>query len=395
MSDSFSPTDGYRRLRDARANKGSAFTEAERRAYRIEGLLPPSVCTLDLQVARTHAELANLDNDLQKYLLLSDLQARNETLFYAVLMSNPAAFMPIVYTPTVGEACQKFDRIFRAARGMYLPISARGRVGELLANWPIDDVRCVVITDGERILGLGDLGVNGMGIPIGKLALYTACGGVPPQYCLPICLDVGTNNQQLLESPLYLGTRRERVRGADYHAFVDEVVQALQERFPRCCIQWEDFANQNAVPILERWRDQVCTFNDDMQGTAAVALAGIFAALRISGGKLADQRFLFLGAGSAATGIAELVTSAMVREGLSLAEARSRNSLFDVGGLLVKSRTDLAAFQQPFVRDCAPIASFVDAVRALKPTGIIGVSTVPKLFNQQVIHAMAELNERP
>ena len=395
MSDSFSPADGYRRLRDPRANKGSAFTEAERREFRIEGLLPPSVCSLDLQVARTHAELANLADDLQKYSLLSDLQARNETLFYAVLMSNPAAFMPIVYTPTVGEACQKFDRIFRAARGMYLPISARGRVGELLSNWPIEDVRFAVITDGERILGLGDLGVNGMGIPIGKLALYTACGGVPPQYCLPICLDVGTNNQQLLDNPLYLGTRRERVRGPEYHAFVDEVVGALQQRFPRCCIQWEDFANQNAVPILERWRDRVCTFNDDMQGTAAVALAGIFAALRITGGKLADQRFLFLGAGSAATGIAELISSAMVREGLSLDEAHDRNALFDVGGLLVTSRSDIAAFQRPFVRDCAPIASFVDAVRALKPTGIIGVSTVPKLFNQHVIQAMAELNERP
>ena len=395
MSDSFSPADGYRRLRDARANKGSAFTEAERREYRIEGLLPPSVCSLELQVARTHAELANLADDLQKYLLLSDLQARNETLFYAVLMSNPAAFMPIVYTPTVGEACQKFDRIFRAARGMYLPISARGRVGELLANWPIDDVRFAVITDGERILGLGDLGVNGMGIPIGKLALYTACGGVPPQHCLPICLDVGTNNQQLLESPLYLGTRSERVRGPEYHAFVDEVVEALQQRFPRCCLQWEDFANQNAVPILDRWRDRVCTFNDDMQGTAAVALAGVFAALRISEGKLTDQRFLFLGAGSAATGIAELITTAMVREGLTLEQARARSSLFDIGGLLVNSRTDLAAFQRPFVRDGGPITSFVEAVRKLKPTAIIGVSTVPKLFNQQVIHAMAELNERP
>jgi malate dehydrogenase (oxaloacetate-decarboxylating)(NADP+) len=303
--------------------------------------------------------------------------------------------MPIVYTPTVGEACQKFDRIFRAARGMYLPITARGRVDELLANWPIDDVRFVVMTDGERILGLGDLGVNGMGIPIGKLALYTACGGVPPQFCLPICIDVGTNNQQLLESPLYLGLRHERVRGAVYHAFIDEVVDALQRRFPRCCLQWEDFAAINAVPLLARFRDRVCTFNDDIQGTAAVALAGIYAALRITGGKLTEQRFLFLGAGSAATGIAELISRAMVREGLTLDEAYARSSLFDIDGLLVHQRANIADFQRPFVRDHAPLTSFVDAVRALRPTGIIGVSTVPKLFNHEVIAAMAELNERP
>ena len=395
MADLFSAPEGYWRLRDPRANKGSAFTEAERRAYGIEGLLPPAVSSLELQVSRTHAELANLADDLQKYLLLSDLQARNETLFYAVLMSDPASFMPIVYTPTVGEACQKFDRIFRAARGMYLPITARGRVHELLANWPTPDVRSIVITDGERVLGLGDLGVNGMGIPIGKLALYTACGGVPPQSCLPVCLDVGTNNQQLLENPLYLGLRHERVRGADYHAFIDEVVEALQARFPRCCIQWEDFANITAVPILERFRDRVCTFNDDIQGTAAVALAGIYAALRITGGRLVDQRFLFLGAGSAATGIAELISNAMVREGLSIGEARARSALFDIGGLLVRSRDDLAAFQRPFVSEHEPITSFVDAVRALRPTGIIGVSTMPKLFTQQVIAAMAEINERP
>jgi malate dehydrogenase (oxaloacetate-decarboxylating)(NADP+) len=395
MADLFSAPEGYWRLRDPRANKGSAFTEAERRAYGIEGLLPPAVSSLELQVSRTHAELANLADDLQKYLLLSDLQARNETLFYAVLMSDPASFMPIVYTPTVGEACQKFDRIFRAARGMYLPITARGRVHELLANWPTPDVRSIVITDGERVLGLGDLGVNGMGIPIGKLALYTACGGVPPQSCLPVCLDVGTNNQQLLENPLYLGLRHERVRGADYHAFIDEVVEALQARFPRCCIQWEDFANITAVPILERFRDRVCTFNDDIQGTAAVALAGIYAALRITGGRLVDQRFLFLGAGSAATGIAELISNAMVREGLSIGEARARSALFDIGGLLVRSRDDLAAFQRPFVSEREPITSFVDAVRALRPTGIIGVSTMPKLFTQPVIAAMAELNERP
>src|ERR1700742_1485636 len=386
---------GYALLRNPRTNKGSAFTEEERRRYGLEGLLPPTPSSLQHQVARIHAELSNLDVDLQKYLLLSDLQARNETLFYAVLMSDPASFMPLVYTPTVGEACQKFDHIFRAARGVYLPITAKGRVKELLSHWPHEDVRFIAATDGERILGLGDLGVGGMGIPIGKLSLYTACAGVPPEVCLPIMLDVGTNNQNLLADPLYLGLRRERVRGDEYHAFIEEFVEAVQQLYPKCCIQWEDFANFNAVPILDRYRDKVCTYNDDIQGTAAVALAGIYASLRITGGKLPDQRILFLGGGSAATGIAELLAQAMALEGLDINEARKRNALFDVNGLMVSSRKALADFQRPFAVDHEPIHDFADAVRALKPNAIIGVSTVPKLFNQQVIEAMAEVNERP
>jgi malate dehydrogenase (oxaloacetate-decarboxylating)(NADP+) len=389
------PRTGYALLRNPRTNKGSAFNAEERRRYGLEGLLPPTPSSLQHQVARIHAELSNLDVDLQKYLLLSDLQARNETLFYAVLMSDPATFMPLVYTPTVGEACQKFDHIFRAARGIYLPITAKGRVKELLGHWPQDDVRFIVVTDGERILGLGDLGVGGMGIPIGKLSLYTACAGVPPEVCLPITLDVGTNNQHLLGDPLYLGLRHERVRGEHYHAFIDEFVEAVQQLYPKCCIQWEDFANINAVPILERYRDKVCTYNDDIQGTAAVALAGIYAGLRITGGKLADQRFLFLGGGSAATGIAELLAQGMALEGLDINEARKRNALFDVNGLMVSSRKDLADFQKPFAIDHDPIHDFAEAVRQLKPNGIIGVSTVPKLFNQQVIEAMAEVNDRP
>jgi malate dehydrogenase (oxaloacetate-decarboxylating)(NADP+) len=386
---------GYDLLRNPRLNKGSAFTEKERRDYGLEGLLPPGVSSLEHQVARTHAELAHIDNDLEKYLLLSDLQARNETLFYAVIMSDPAAFMPIVYTPTVGEACQKFGHIFRAARGLYLPITARGRVHELLGNWPQDDVRFIVATDGERILGLGDLGAGGMGIPIGKLALYTACAGVPPEYCQPVVLDVGTNNQALLDDPLYLGLRQKRVRGEEYASFVDEFITAVQALYPKCCVQWEDLANFNAVSILARYRDTICTYNDDMQGTAAMALAGILAGLRISGQALCEQRFLFLGGGSAATGIAELISHAMVMEGLDIASARSRSALFDINGLIVSSRADLADFQRPFAQDRAPNATFVDAVRELKPTAIIGVSTVPKLFNQQVIEAMTEINERP
>ena len=386
---------GYDLLRNPRLNKGTAFTEEERRALGLEGLLPPAVTTLALQVARRHAEIAALDHDLQKYLVLSDLQSRNETLYYAVLMSDPASYMPIVYTPTVGEACQKFAHIFRAPRGMYLAISARGRLKQLLTNWPEQDVRFIVVTDGERILGLGDLGAGGMGIPIGKLSLYTACAGVPPRYCLPIVLDVGTNNQVLLDDPLYQGLRQHRVRGEQYLAFVDEFVVAVQQLYPKCCIQWEDFANFNAVPILARYRDKICTFNDDIQGTAGVALAGIYGALRLTGKKLSEQRFLFLGAGSAATGIAELISLAMEREGMDLAAARRRNPLFDINGLLVTSRTDLADFQKPFAQEHAPISNFAEAVEALRPTGIIGVSTVPKLFNREVIEAMAKINEHP
>ena len=387
---------GYDRLHAPRLNKGTAFTEAERREYGLEGLLPPAVTNIELQVARRHAEIANLDDDLQKYLVLSDLQARNETLFYAVLMSDPATYMPLVYTPTVGEACQKFAHIFREARGMYLPISARGRLREILGNWPEKDVRFIVVTDGERILGLGDLGAGGMGIPLGKLALYTACAGVPPQYCLPVVLDVGTNNQALLDDPLYLGLRQNRVRGDEYMAFVDEFVAAVQALYPKCCIQWEDFANINAVPILARYRDKICTYNDDIQGTAGVALAGIFAALRITGQKITEQRFLFLGGGSAGTGIAELISQAMALEGMDIAEARRRNALFDINGLLVTSRTDLADFQKPFAQDRAPVVDV--RRRGRRRSGrprIIGVSTVPKLFTREVIEAMAEINERP
>jgi malate dehydrogenase (oxaloacetate-decarboxylating)(NADP+) len=386
---------GYSILHNARLNRGTAFTEEDRRKHGLLGLLPPAASTLEHQVGRIHAELAWIENPLQKYVLLSDLQSRNETLFYATLMSDPAKFIPIVYTPTVGEACQKFDHIFRAARGIYLPITAKGHIKEYLANWPQKDVRFIVATDGERILGLGDLGVGGMGIPIGKLSLYTACAGVPPDYCLPVTLDVGTNNQELLDSPLYLGLRQNRVRGPEYDAFIDEFVTAVQELYPLCCIQWEDFANTNAIPILARYRDKICTYNDDIQGTAGVALAGILAGLRISGGKLTEQKFLFLGAGSAATGIAELIAQAMAQEGLPIDEARRRNFLFDRRGVITTNRDTIPDFQRPFAADHAPVDNFADAVRAFRPTGIIGVSTMPKLFNQQVIEAMAEINERP
>jgi malate dehydrogenase (oxaloacetate-decarboxylating)(NADP+) len=382
-------------LQDPRLNRGTAFTLAERDALGIAGLLPEAVDVLEIQVARAHTQLAVLSEDLQKYLFLSDLQNRNLTLYYALLMSDPATFMPLVYTPTVGEACQKFDHIFRGPKGLYLPLTAKGHLKERLLHWLEKDVRFIVVTDGERILGLGDLGVGGMGIPVGKLSLYTACAGVPPQFTLPVTLDVGTNNQTLLEDPLYLGLRQNRLRGPEYDAFIEEFVSAVQELYPTCCIQWEDFANFNAVAILERYREKICTFNDDIQGTAGIALAGIYGGLRISKQKLADQRFLFLGAGSAATGIAELIAQAMVLEGVAIKEARQHNWLFDVKGLVVTSRTDLQDFQKPFSHDHPAIASFVEAIETIKPTCIIGVSTVPKLFNQQVIEAMARINERP
>ncbi|MGO6777727.1 oxaloacetate-decarboxylating malate dehydrogenase [Rhizobium leguminosarum] len=385
---------GYALLRDPHSNKGTAFDSNERHKYGLEGLLPPTPTSIESQVARINAQLGALGDDLQKYLLLSDLQARNETLYYAVLMSDPAGFMPLVYTPTVGEACQKFDHIFHSARGIYIPISAKGNIRELISNWPQKDVRFIVVTDGERILGLGDLGVGGMGIPIGKLSLYTACAGVPPEVCLPVTLDVGTNNSALLEDPLYLGLRHDRIRGDEYHAFIDEFVAAVTDLFPKCCIQWEDFANFNAIPILSRFKTKVCTYNDDIQGTASVALAGIYAALQITGEKLIDQRFLFLGAGSAATGIADLVAQAMAMEGLAAAEARGRSSLFDVGGLLVGSRA-VKDFQKPYLVDHEPVADFAEAIKLLRPTAIIGVSTVPKLFTKTVIETMAAINDRP
>jgi len=386
---------GFSVLQDPLLNKGTAFTEKERQTLGLEGLLPPRVDSLELQLGRVHAELDMLDSDLQRYLFLMDLQSRNQTLFFAILMSDPARFMPLVYTPTVGEACQKFDHIFRSTRGIYLPISAKGKLKDILKNWPQKDVRFIVVTDGERILGLGDLGVNGMGIPIGKLALYTAVAGVPPELTLPITLDVGTNNEEYRNDPLYLGLQQPRVRGKAYDDFIEEFVEAVQTLYPKCCLQWEDFANINAVPILAKYKDKICTYNDDIQGTAGIALAGIYGALRISGQKLVDQRFLFMGAGSAATGIAELISLAMVNEGLTIEEARARNSLFDVNGLIISSRKDLADFQKPFAQKIKPCSSFVDAINLVKPTGIVGVSTVPKLFNQQVIEAMSTINERP
>jgi malate dehydrogenase (oxaloacetate-decarboxylating)(NADP+) len=310
-------------------------------------------------------------------------------------MSDPAQYMPIVYTPTVGEACQQFDQIMRRPRGLYLSITRSGQLAKILRNWEEPDVRFIVVTDGERILGLGDLGANGMGIPIGKLALYTACAGVPPQLALPIMLDVGTNNEALLADPLYLGVRQPRVTGAAYDEFLEEFVTAVQDVFPRACIQFEDFAMPHAAPLLERYRDQVCCFNDDIQGTAAVALAGILGALRITGGVLTEQRFLFLGGGSAAIGIAGLLTKAMVEAGLPEQDARERSWLFDVDGLVQSQRTDLTPYQRAYAHAHPPATDFAALIEELRPTAIIGVSTVAKAFDRRVVEAMARVNVRP
>ena len=382
-------------LRDPRLNKSTAFTESEREELGLLGLVPEGVDIEETQIQRVLLQLTQKPNDLEKYIHLSQLQDTDETLFFRVLMSDPAHFLPLVYTPTVGEACLQFGHIMRRSKGLYVSIKRKGRVREILRNWPERDVRFIVVTSGQRILGLGDLGANGMGIPIGKLALYTACAGVPPHFALPVMMDCGTNNESLLRDPLYLGLRQTRPQIAELDEFVDEFVAAVQEEFPNCCIQFEDWAGADAVRLLARYRDKVCCFNDDMQGTASVALAGLLGALRITGGKLSGQTFLFLGAGSAGTGIADLLTEAMIPEGLSPQEARSRIWLFDVNGLLESTRADLADFQKPYAHQHPPIKDFVQAIEALKPTAIIGVSTVAKAFNQRVIEAMARINRRP
>jgi malate dehydrogenase (oxaloacetate-decarboxylating)(NADP+) len=386
---------GLALLRDPRLNKSTAYTESEREALGLLGLLPEGIDNEETQIERVHLHLSRKPNDLEKYIYLSQLQDMDETLFFRVLMSDPAQFLPLVYTPTVGEACLQFGHIMRRPKGLYLSIERKGRVREILRNWPERDVRFIVVTSGQRILGLGDLGANGMGIPIGKLALYTACAGVPPEFTLPVLIDCGTNNESLRQDPLYLGLRRTRPAVEELDEFVEEFVTAVEDEFPNCCIQFEDWAGVDAVRLLARYRERVCCFNDDIQGTAAVALAGILGALRITGGKLSEQIFLFLGAGSAAKGIADLLMQSMVLEGTHDHDARKRLWLFDVNGLVESTRNDLADFQKPYAHTHRPCKDFVEAIESLKPTAIIGVSTVAKAFNQHVIEAMARINQRP
>ncbi|MCZ8203329.1 NAD-dependent malic enzyme [Gemmatimonas sp.] len=382
-------------LNDPELNKGTAFTEAERSALGLRGLLPPRVMTQHEQLERFLPGVRSRPTPLDQYAYLVGLHDRNVTLFYRLVMDHLEEMMPILYTPTVGQACQEFGRIFRRSRGLFVTADDAGRVREVLANWPHDDVRMIVVTDGERILGLGDLGANGMGIPIGKLTLYTACAGVPPKQCLPITIDVGTDNTHLRESASYMGLRQPRLRGAAYDALLDEFVEAVQERFPQVCLQFEDFGNHNAFTLLDKWRDRMCTFNDDIQGTASVTLAGLYSAARITGTPITDMRLLFLGAGEAGIGIGDLVVEAMTEEGISSADAHSRCWFMDSKGLVVKSRTDLAVHKQPYAHDHPPVASFLEAVETIKPHAIIGVSGMPGTFTAPVLAAMARHHARP
>ena len=382
-------------LQDPKLNKSTAFTETEKEALGLVGLVPDVTETEELQLQRVNLQLAQKPTDLERYIYLMNLLDHNERLFYLTIMSDPARFLPIVYDPTIGEACLKFGHIYRQARGMYLSMTRRGKVKEVLRNWPEKDVRFICVTDAGRILGLGDLGANGMGIPIGKLQLYTACAGVPPQYLLPMYLDAGTNNEQYLHDPLYLGMRKTRPAKDELYSFVDEFVQAVQEVFPKCCIHFEDWTGVDAVHLLQRYRDKYCVYNDDVQGTAGIVLAGMINAAKIKGTKLSDERYLFLGAGSAGIGLADLLCTAMTKEGLTLKQAQSRVYMFDINGLLEDTRMDLVDFQKPYAHQHAPMRDFVRAIESIKPTTIIGVSTVGGTFTQKVIEAMSSINERP
>ncbi len=386
---------GIELLHDPSLNKSTAFTETEKQALGLVGLVPDVTETEELQLQRVMMQLSKKDTDLDRYIYLMNLLDHNETLFYRTVMSDPARFLPIVYDPTIGEACLKFGHIYRQARGMYLSITRRGKVKEILKNWPQKDVRFICVTDGGRILGLGDLGANGAGIPIGKLQLYTACAGVSPQYLLPMYLDAGTNNEQYLHDPLYLGMRKTRPATADLYSFVDEFVEAVQEVFPKCCIHFEDWTGTDAVHLLQRYRDKYCVYNDDVQGTAGITLAGMINAAKLKGTKLKDEKYLFLGAGSAGIGLANLLCSALVAQGMTLKEAQARVYMFDINGLLEASRKDLVDFQKPYAHQHAPTRDFVAAIESIKPTTIIGVSTIGGAFNQKVIETMARINERP
>jgi malate dehydrogenase (oxaloacetate-decarboxylating)(NADP+) len=394
-------------LNDPQINKANGFTEAERQALGLVGLIPDHTESMETQLERVMLQLKHKDTDIDRFIYLMNLLATNQALFYRTLMSDPARFLEIVYDPTIGEACLKFDHIMRRPMGMYLSIKRRGHIKEVLRNWPVKDVRFICVTNAGRILGLGDLGANGMGIPIGKLQLYTAAAGVPPQGLLPMYLDAGTNNETYLADPLYVGLRQHRPPTEELYAFVDEFVDAVQEVFPNCCLHFEDWTGVDAIALLARYRDKVSCYNDDIQGTAGVTLAGMINALKITGGQLKDQRILFLGAGSAAIGLADLIVSALGQQGVAPDVARQQIRLFDTQGLVVAGRPGLAAHKLPYAHKLAPSKPFnhldlasecpqiVAAVEDFKPTALIGVSTVGKLFSREVVEAMSRHNARP
>lgn len=396
MSNQDNQLRGVQLLRNPWLNRGSVFTDEERDRYGLRGLLPPRVSTFSEQVKRLTEVIANAGTPLNKYLVLEGVHANDEALYFQLVMEHIEEYLPLIYTPTVGEACQKFSHIFRYARGLYVSAQDKGRVRQLVANVPNQNVDMIVVTDGQRILGLGDLGVNGMGIPIGKLALYTACAGVNPQRTLPVTIDVGTNTESYLSDPLYMGLRQKRITGEEYDALIAEFIEAVRERWPNVIIQFEDFHNSHAFDLLDKWRNRVTCFNDDIQGTASVSVTGLYTAMRILKQRVSDQRILFLGAGSAATGIANLIVDAMVEEGSSADEARSRIALFDSKGLVTTTRGDtLSSTKVPFAKNCENAKTFLEAVRVIRPTAIIGVSAQPGAFNEEVIAEMSRINERP
>jgi malate dehydrogenase (oxaloacetate-decarboxylating)(NADP+) len=385
---------GSELLRTKSLNRSIAFSRAERARLGLRGLLPHRVSSEKDLVERIMLNIERLPRDIDRYMLLSSLQERNERLFYRTVIDHVETVLPLIYTPTVGEACREFSHIAREPKGLFITPDDRGEIAKVLRNWPEKDIHVVVVTDGRRILGLGDLGANGMGIPIGKLALYTACAGIPPAACLPVTLDVGTNNEELLDDPLYLGYPRRRIKGKRYLDLVDEFVTAVQRRFPGALIQFEDFLTPDAYALLERYRDRVLCFNDDIQGTAAVALAGVYASTRITEVPFSDLRILFLGAGSAATGIADLTTAAFVAEGLDLREARRRLWFVDLKGLVVKGRSDLMAHNRPYAHDAAPL-DLLGAIEEIRPHVLIGATGAPGTFTREVVTAMSRINPRP
>jgi malate dehydrogenase (oxaloacetate-decarboxylating)(NADP+) len=386
---------GVKILHDPVRNKGTAFTEAERQMLGLRGLLPPRIHSIAEQEQRVLGNVRAKVSNLERYLFLIALQDRNETLFYRVLTNNIEEMMPLVYTPTVGQACEMFGHIYRRSRGLYVSMHDRGNVADILANWPHKDVRVIVVTDGERILGLGDLGANGMGIPVGKLSLYTACAGIAPQHCLPITIDVGTNNDALLNDQLYNGLEQRRVRGQDYDSLIEEFIEAARQQFPGVLIQLEDFGNANAFDLLARYRDRTCLFDDDIQGTGAVGLSGLLSALRITGGKLEDQRILFYGAGQASIGIGDTLVAALRSQGVTERQARQCCWYVDTQGLVVKERDGLAQQKQAYAHQHRHLASLQDAVDVLRPTVLIGASGQSGAFTEPVLRSMARYNNRP
>lgn len=389
------PPTGLARLNNAALNHGTAFTQAERRSLGLEGLLPPAVETPANQRKRVEQHLACKPDDLERYVYLQNLLDLNETLFWSLVCADPARYVPILYAPTLAAVCRRFSHIFRHPRGMYISLDMKGRIADILRNWPSRDVRFICVTTGGRTLSLGDTGVNGMGISIGKLQLYTICGGIPPGITLPVQLDIGTSTAALREDPLYLGLRRSPPPAEELDAFVAEFMEAVAEIWPGCCVHFEDWKGTDALRVLERYRKKTLCYNDDIQGTAAVTLAGLISALRVRGETFSGQRVLFFGAGASAIGITDLLTDILHEEGLGVAEARDRIAMMDIGGLVVTEREDLTEEQRVYARPCPRERDLLSVVRQFRPTILVGVSTAGGSFTPEIIAEMAKISDRP